>query len=381
LSEATRTAASSFEILVELEGAGYRYRVEATQSQVTRELLEFQDARKGATWLKLIDRDTLHERCVLHEQLGNESRRKQIEEDTRPNALILSRAAERHVKPILPLYNWFSENVRPLRIGEDFMSDTQLLGEVASKAAQNPRMLERLARYVRDADTGIAGLQIVKNVPPAEDRSIGYSGFRPITESEFRFLRALIESPSASQKTLAWYHNRVPQPFEFLSEHESSDRGSIFFGMDEESGGTRRYVAMIGQLLQYCLSPALIVVDELDSSLHPLLTRRLIELAHSPEMSRAGAQVIFTTHDATLLDPTLLRRDQIVLMEKRTDSATELYSLWDFEEMPRNTAAWARNYLAGRFGAVPVFGPLLADVVSADEMTPIQSPEAGAEVG
>lgn len=73
------------------------------------------------------------------------------------------------------------------------------------------------------------------------------------------------------------------------------------------------------------------------------------------------------------MDPTLLRRDQVLLTQKNTDGASELYSLWDFEQMPRNNAAWARNYLGGRFGGVPVFGPLLADVPQADEPTRVQA--------
>jgi AAA15 family ATPase/GTPase len=96
-------------------------------------------------------------------------------------------------------------------------------------------------------------------------------------------------------------------------------------------------------------------------------------MAHSEEFSNAGAQLLFTTHDSTFLDRTLLRRDQIVLTEKDADGAAQVFSLWDFEKMPRNAAAWERNYLAGRFGAVPVFGPSLADIPQADRPTPVQS--------
>ena len=74
------------------------------------------------------------------------------------------------------------------------------------------------------------------------------------------------------------------------------------------------------------------------------------------------------------MDWTLLRRDQVFLTQKNADGASELYSLWDFEQMPRNNAAWARNYLGGRFGGVPVFGPLLADVPRADDPTRVQAP-------
>src|SRR5439155_5216535 len=106
-----------------------------------------------------------------------------------------------------------------------------------------------------------------------------------------------------------------------------------------------------------------VVVDELDCSMHPLLVRKLIELFQSPQVNTKGAQLLFTTHDSTLLDPELFRRDQIWLVEKR-QGASEFFSLYDFntEERPRNTEAFQRNYLAGRYGGVPQFGPTFEEV-------------------
>jgi hypothetical protein len=84
-------------------------------------------------------------------------------------------------------------------------------------------------------------------------------------------------------------------------------------------------------------------------------------------MNSKGAQLIFATHDVTLMDPQLFRRDQLWLVEKNPQGASELYSLYDFKESeggarPRSTEAFVRNYLAGRYGAVPSFGPALEDL-------------------
>ena len=95
-----------------------------------------------------------------------------------------------------------------------------------------------------------------------------------------------------------------------------------------------------------------IIIDELDTSLHTLLVRELVRLFHRPETNTGGAQLIFTTHDTSLLDaPGLFRRDQIWFVEKERDQASVLVSLSEFS--PRKNEALERGYLMGRYGAVP----------------------------
>lgn len=98
--------------------------------------------------------------------------------------------------------------------------------------------------------------------------------------------------------------------------------------------------------------------------MHPLLTRKLIELFQSPETNTKGAQLIFTTHDSSLMDPELFRRDQIYLVEKDSTGASEVFSLNDFDpkKRARSTEAFERNYLAGRYGGVPDLDPFFEDL-------------------
>lgn len=94
--------------------------------------------------------------------------------------------------------------------------------------------------------------------------------------------------------------------------------------------------------------------------MHPLLTRKLVELFQSPVANKNSAQLFFTTHDSTLMTPSLFRRDQIWLVEKNAEEASELLSLYDFKT--RNDEAYQRNYLAGRYGAVPNFGAFFEEL-------------------
>jgi hypothetical protein len=98
--------------------------------------------------------------------------------------------------------------------------------------------------------------------------------------------------------------------------------------------------------------------------MHPQLTRKLVEMFHSAEMNPKGAQLIFATHDTNLMTPSLFRRDQIWLTEKGKNGGTELFSLSDIEskKRPRKEEPFEKNYLAGRYGGIPNFGPALEDL-------------------
>jgi hypothetical protein len=99
-----------------------------------------------------------------------------------------------------------------------------------------------------------------------------------------------------------------------------------------------------------------LVVDELDRSLHTLLVRRLVGMFHDPVLNPRGAQLVFSTHDTSLLDHTLFRRDQVWFAEKDATQATRIFPLAD--SSPRKHEAWERGYLMGRYGAVPMFSAL-----------------------
>ena len=125
--------------------------------------------------------------------------------------------------------------------------------------------------------------------------------------------------------------------------------------MDQESSGTQRFFARIGGWLQALENGSLLIVDEIEDSMHPLLTKRLIEMVQDNTVNTNGAQLLFTTHDAMLLDLTFFRRDQIWFAEKNEKTcATELYSLATFS--PRKGENIRKGYLQGRFGAIPFIG-------------------------
>jgi len=97
-------------------------------------------------------------------------------------------------------------------------------------------------------------------------------------------------------------------------------------------------------------------VDELNNSMHPKMVRFLISMINNPEINKNNAQLIFSTHDTSLLDNELFRRDQIWFTEKDASNSTKLYPLSDFT--PRKNEALEKGYLNGRYGAIPYIGEI-----------------------
>ncbi len=166
----------------------------------------------------------------------------------------------------------------------------------------------------------------------------------------------LIADLGISDVTIRQADGNIPV---ITTTHRVEDEdGSISYfqlPMEQESAGTQRFFSRIGGWLQALGNGSLLVVDEIEDSLHPLLTRRLIEMIQDSSINIKCAQLLFTTHDAMLLDLSFLRRDQIWFAEKNERScATEIYSLSTFS--PRKGENIRKGYLQGRFGAIPFIG-------------------------
>ena len=140
--------------------------------------------------------------------------------------------------------------------------------------------------------------------------------------------------------------------------HQTPDGDDLWIDLDEESQGTQQLYRLMEALLGGMERGCTTFVDEIDNSLHPLLARSLVALFHDVNRNAAGAQLVFATHDATMLDLGLLREDQIWFVEKKPNLSTELYSLADIKG---RHSAIEKGYLQGKFGAIPLLGSPLAN--------------------
>jgi uncharacterized protein len=147
-----------------------------------------------------------------------------------------------------------------------------------------------------------------------------------------------------------------------LKHRAGAAGGDVALPFDQESRGTKVMFSLAGMIAIALRGGGLLVVDELDRSLHPHLALKLVALFNEAATNPHGAQLVFNTHDTNLLDTSLLRRDQIWFTEKGDDGATRLFPLTDFRT--RKHENLERGYLQGRYGAVPSVGaPGLGRVV------------------
>ena len=134
--------------------------------------------------------------------------------------------------------------------------------------------------------------------------------------------------------------------------------------MTHESQGTQRLFVLAEPTLAALRTGTVLVIDEIDARLHPILTCAIIGLFNNPDTNSRHAQLIFTTHDTNLLGSELFRRDQIWFIEKSRRGESTLYSLVEYkpagEGKVRNDAAFEKNYIAGRYGAIPYLGSFIA---------------------
>jgi hypothetical protein len=248
---------------------------------------------------------------------------KRAAELTEPNVLFMSVAARSNQESLWPVYFWLRELRALMRIG------LYPVGRLRPLPAEGR---DRLTSLLHAADTGIVGTELVEE-----------------TEEE---VLARIGLPGAELSARLLHEQRRK---DVVFKHRGA-HGSVMLSADDQSRGTRALYYLGSWAFQALDGGLPLVVDELDASLHPFLTAQLIRLFRDPETNPRGAQLIFTSHDASLLGriqgEEILHRDHVWFTEKDEDGATELFPLSDFK--PRREHNLERRYLAGRYGAVPI---------------------------
>lgn len=312
---------TAFEATFILEGVRYQYGFELTAERVTSEYLLVYKAFKPQRWFeRTYDPQTGRD---IYEFGPSLTGQKSVwEKATRPNSLFLSMAVQLNSDQLRPIFDWF--NNRLVIVNEIAPLNSQF----SVNMLRQPEGKRAICDFLAAADISIADINVVTN----------------------RVMGQAVRFDLATGKTEV--HNEEQEINELQFQHVT-DAGKAVFGLGDESMGTQRLLFLTGPVLEILDKGLTFLIDELDSSLHPLLVRRLVELFHSPQLNPNGAQLIFSTHDTSLLDPDLFRRDQVWFVDKDREQASRLYPLTDFS--PRKNENMGRGYLIGRYGALPFF--------------------------
>ncbi len=288
---------------------------------------------------------------------GRSAKQKQflnfVAQGTRPNQLFLTEAASKNVQEVLPVMEWFGDVLLIIEAEAKYK-----LLEV--RVQKDTQFTDYLASFLRSAGTGIdsviaseVDLDFGRYFPDMpEEVSVEILGELKDTENT----EGVMILPADGERYFAKIgQSGIPTLLRLRTQHRASDGGLVEFGVNEESDGTQRLMHLVPALLSLQQrQPKVIILDELDRRLHPLLTKFFLESALKCQELGGHNQLMFTTHDTNLLSLDLLRRDEIWFVEKDGNGCSWLYSLSEFKIRP--DLQIEKGYLAGRFGAVPFVG-------------------------
>jgi hypothetical protein len=346
LNPDSRGKASLFEAAFAVGEVRYQYGFTATRARVQDEwLIAYPKGRAQHLLERKVDIETGQTLWSFRGELQRAGTL--LKERTRDNGLALSRGAELNVEPLTTVLLWFRQQTSVLDLSE---SPESLIDQTARRLEEDQPFREKVVRLLRHADVGISDLEMA---PYTTNFSLPSTNH--MDDPELPMI--LFGRPTS----YARFDEATGRRLQSIHQSQSGDRVPFNF-LQAESNGTRRFFVLAGTWLDALDQGSLLVIDELDCSMHPSLTRKLIELFQTPQANPKGAQLVFSTHDSTLMDLELFRRDQIWIVEKDRSGASSLSSLYDFEEKPRNNEAVQQRYLAGRYGGVPVFGPTFEDL-------------------
>jgi hypothetical protein len=313
-----------FEIAFIADGVLYTFGFSLNTNKITEEWLHFR-TREGRT------REAYSRTLVNDEYEWNFSsffKSKKMtnvwKDACRPNALFISTAISLNCEELHAAYDWLTHSLRVLDGGSFGYT-------VTSRIALNDKdTRDGIVSLLRKADPSICNLLV-------KEKTLENSEAFSVFTEEFR--RELIEA------------NRDTKSYEISVVHRTMDGKEIEFDLEDESDGTRMMYRFAAPFLKSIDNDFVMIVDELDRSLHPLLLQNLVSMFTSPQDESCRGQLIFTTHDATLLSSDLLAPDQIWFADNTNGRGTQLIPLVDYK--PRKGEATQRAYLRGRYGAIP----------------------------
>ncbi|EJK6692981.1 ATP-binding protein [Campylobacter coli] len=326
---------TKFEIIFIQNDTKYQYGFILNSEKILEEwLLVFGESNRAQKWFERIynEKEEKYNYSFGAKFLGS----KQLwENSTRDNALFLSVAIQLNNEQLKPVFDFFLKYIRVTCT--DSWNDGQ---EVTIDILRQDK--QKIISYLKRADLDIEDIVV-------EETELNKTNLMQenIPQEIKQMMQTDLEKGARLKKT------------DIKTIHTNQQGKQILFDMLElESQGTQKFFKLIGPWVEALEQGYTIVVDELNTHLHPLMTKFLVNLFHNEDLSKSNAQLIFTTHDTSILNQDVFRRDQIWFCEKQ-NKATKLYPLSDFK-VRKDKTNLENDYLLGRFGALPYFKEILS---------------------
>lgn len=303
---------SEFEITFSMDEKIYRYGFQASKDLIYEEWLFEKDVKPRSKEKELFYRDS-HE-LAYHTSFFKVGKIIKEQNLAKENVLILTLAHQLNDETAKTAILWFS-NLNVLKGQQDEFYE----GFSKSQIQKQTAIADEMEKLVVFADTNIQKLSTI----------------------------------SVDEKT------EVTTSHILFNEQDEPVGIEVFLMNKQESDGTKKLFNLSGPILHSLNFQQVLVIDEMDSKLHPNLMEKLVLMFQDMQINRKGAQLIFATHNTNLLSTKLLRRDQVWITEKNEMGATQLYSIADYKTdkgKARNTEALEQNYIDGKYGGVPFLG-------------------------
>lgn len=325
LSEETENKPAFFQMVFLIDNIKYRYGFEVTTEKVVSEWLFYTPTiREGLLFL----REESGFKLSRSFKEGNK-----LEEKTRINTLFLSVVAQFNGQISNKIINWFQ------KMGTiSGVDDTRYRGFTIGSFAEG-RYKNDILELIKKLDIGVKDINIEK----LEKAQISFH--KDISDDIKKMILKDLEK-GGSVYAINTKHTKFNE--------KGIPTGNEMFGLDMESNGTQKLFFLAGPIIDTLSKGKILIIDEFEARLHPLITRALVQLFNSIDTNLNRAQLIFTTHDINLLSKELFRRDQIWFIEKDSRGASHLFSLAELKV--RNDALYEKDYIQGKYGAIPYLG-------------------------
>ena len=319
----SRDKPTTFEVMFLAGDVRYQYGFSATSKAVTEEWLYAWPSGRVQHWIQ---------RSPGIWKFGDKlTGDKEVwRRATRSDALYLSTAVSLNSEQLKPVFDWFRQTLHVVVSGtwNNAFSFFRMREEGKSE----------IIEFLQTADLAIADLRV--------------------KEEEFRPDMLPIDMPSEVKEQIT--RDLAGETVaELWLSHDTGYGKPVELNIHDESDGTQKTFALAGPWLDSLQKGHVVVIDELHDNLHPTLVKFLVERFHNPEVNSSGAQLIFSTHDTSILSQDVFRRDQIWFCERNKNQETKLFSLTDFTPR-KGVENLARSYLSGRYGALPYIAPNVA---------------------
>ncbi|MGK5086834.1 ATP/GTP-binding protein [Bdellovibrionota bacterium FG-2] len=267
---------------------------------------------------------------------------------TRPEQPFIAEAESRNVKQIQPFIDWFRDSLSIVRTAATY-------GPLPLRISRDKNFTCALAQFLKAAGTGIETVE-------TNEEDLDFDKHFPempitvrqeiLADLNEKTSLLLGQSSPEDDLTMITGGRENPKLLRIHTVHRGKNGKNVRFAFSEESAGTKRLIHLFPALFSLSQKNQVFIIDELDRSMHPLLSRHFF--AAFLENAAKTSQLIITTHEECLLDLDLVRRDEVWFMEKDTEEASHCYPLTDFKVRP--DLEIQKGYLNGRFGAIPFFG-------------------------